>query len=72
MARLSFTLNGTAYIELIRLLKFVGIAENGAHAQALVEQGMVERNGEIEIRKRAKLRAGDRIRVGDTEVVVNA
>ena len=72
MAGLSFMLNGTEYIELIRLLKFVGIAENGAHAQALVEQGRVERNGEIETRKRAKLRAGDRIRVGDTEVVVNA
>ena len=70
MPRTEFSLEGTEYIELIRLLKYVGIAKNGGHAQELVVQGAVFRNGEPELRKRAKLRAGDLIRVAATEVIV--
>lgn len=47
------------YIELIRLLKYERIAETGGHAKILVEEGLVKLNGEVEFRKRAKLRAGD-------------
>ena len=72
MAKIEFSLEGTEYIELIRLLKYVGIAENGGQAQELVVQGAVLRNGEPELRKRAKLRAGDHIRIGETEVNINA
>lgn len=56
----TFKLN-TEYIELIKLLKAVGIAENGGHAQALVEDNVVKVNGVVETRKRAKLRAGDKV-----------
>ncbi|MNE49841.1 ribosome-associated protein [compost metagenome] len=56
----TFKLN-TEYIELIKLLKAVGIAENGGHAQALVEENVVKVNGVTETRKRAKLRAGDKV-----------
>ncbi|UKJ07766.1 RNA-binding S4 domain-containing protein [Solitalea lacus] len=54
----SFKLN-TEYIELIKLLKASGIAENGGHAQALVEANQIKVNGAVETRKRAKLKAGD-------------
>ena len=47
------------YIELIKLLKLMGIAESGSHAKYLVEKGGVKLNGVVELRKRAKLRAGD-------------
>lgn len=57
------------FIELIKLLKVTGIAESGAKAQALVEENIVKVNGEIETRKRAKIKAGDRIQVG-SEVIV--
>ena len=40
------------YIELIKLLKVLQIAENGAMAKTLVENGEVVRNGEPESRKR--------------------
>lgn len=57
------------YIELIQLLKAIGIAQTGGHAKFIVEDGEVIRNGEVETRKRAKLIPGDEIRVGD--IVLN-
>ncbi len=58
------------YIELIKLLKVMQIAESGAMAKALVEEGEVVRNGEIELRKRAKIRKGEEIRVMDETIYV--
>lgn len=72
MPKTEFSLEGTEYIELIRLLKYVGIAKNGGHAQELVVQGAVLRNGMPELRKRAKLRAGDLIQVGEDEILIKA
>ena len=72
MPKTEFSLEGTEYIELIRLLKYVGIAKNGGHAQELVVQGAVLRNGMPELRKRAKLRAGDLIRVVEDEILIKA
>jgi ribosome-associated protein len=51
------------YIELIKLLKLIGVAESGAYAKMMVEEGRVLRNGKVETRKRAKLRKGDIIKV---------
>lgn len=53
------------YIELIQLLKVLGIAETGGHAKMIVDDGVVFRNGEIETRKRAKLIPGDQIKLDD-------
>ncbi|MBW6535000.1 MAG: RNA-binding S4 domain-containing protein [Mariniphaga sp.] len=47
------------YIELVKLLKLLGIAETGGHAKMMVESGGVLLNGNPEFRKRAKLRPGD-------------
>lgn len=57
-----FQLTGE-YIELVKLLKLLRIAQTGGHAKILVEGGKVVRNGEPEYRKRAKLRSGDVIEV---------
>lgn len=56
------------YIELIGLLKALGIAETGGHAKAIVEEGEVLRNGEVELRKRAKLVAGDLIEIDGLQI----
>lgn len=53
------------YIELLQLLKATGIAQTGGHAKMIVEDGSVIRNGEVELRKRAKLRSGDTIQIDD-------
>jgi ribosome-associated protein len=56
------------YIELIQLLKVLGIAQTGGHAKMIVEEGEVIRNGEVELRKRAKLVPGEKIQIGDIEI----
>jgi ribosome-associated protein len=57
------------FIELIQLLKVLGIAETGGHAKIIVDDGLVKLNGEVETRKRAKLRVGDKVEV-DNEIIV--
>lgn len=59
------------YIELIQLLKVLGIASTGGHAKFIVDEGEVIRNGEIETRKRAKLIPGDVIEIGDEKIVLS-
>lgn len=56
------------YIELIGLLKAIGLAQTGGHAKMIVEEEMVMRNGELETRKRAKLISGDVIEVQDIRI----
>ena len=63
MEEIEFTINGE-YIELLGLLKVIGIAQTGGHAKMIVEDEEIMRNGELETRKRAKLIAGDVIEVG--------
>ena len=69
MEAIDFQLNGD-YIELIQLLKAIGIAETGGHAKMIVENGLITRNGEIELRKRAKLISGDIIVLDDIEITI--
>ncbi|NLF41957.1 MAG: RNA-binding S4 domain-containing protein [Bacteroidales bacterium] len=66
---MTFALDGL-YIELIGLLKLLNIAETGGHAKLLVDEGLVFRNGEVELRKRAKLIPGDKITFQDIEIVI--
>ncbi|MFT4073615.1 MAG: RNA-binding S4 domain-containing protein [Dysgonamonadaceae bacterium] len=67
MEKIEFKYEGE-YIELVQLLKAIGLAETGGHAKAIVEEGEVIRNGEPEMRKRAKLRRGDVIKVGEYQI----
>ena len=53
----------TEYIELMKLLKLLRIAQTGGHAKIIIEDGEVIRNGEQEFRKRAKLVKDDIIEV---------
>ncbi|BAX79145.1 RNA-binding S4 domain-containing protein [Labilibaculum antarcticum] len=60
----------TEYIELIKLIKATSISESGAQAKIFVEDGIVFRNGEVELRKRAKIRPGDKIEIFDEVIIV--
>jgi ribosome-associated protein len=53
------------YIELIKLLKVLTLAQTGGHAKMIVDNGEVMRNDEQEFRKRAKLVKGDVIVIAD-------
>lgn len=49
----------TEYIKLDQLLKFSGIAENGAMAKEMILDGIVSVNGEICTMRGKKMRPGD-------------
>ncbi len=65
-----FNLKGAEFIELIKLLKLLHIAQSGGHAKIMVEDGEVKLNGEVEYRKRAKLRSGDLIETSGTSITI--
>jgi ribosome-associated protein len=46
-------------VELYKILKFEGIVSSGGEAKAVINDGQVLVNGEIETRKRKKIVAGD-------------
>ena len=46
-------------VELFKLLKFEGLVATGGEAKMVIDQGMVVVNGQIEMRKRRKMLAGD-------------
>ena len=58
------------YIELFKLLKVTGVAESGAQAKMLIDEGAIKRNGEVELRKRAKIVSGEKIEVGEETIEV--
>ena len=47
------------FIELVKLLKITQIAQTGGHAKIIIENEEITVNGEVELRKRKKLRVGD-------------
>lgn len=60
----------TEFIPLISLLKLLGIAETGGHAKLMVSDGEVKCNGDVELRKRYKVKKGDIIQVWDQVIKV--
>ena len=65
-----FKLSGSEYIELMHLLKLMHIASSGGQAKLIIEKQEVKVNGNIELRKRAKLRPGDIVKVFDREILI--
>lgn len=54
---MEFPLTGE-YIELCSLLKAANLVMSGGEGKEVVAQGLVTVNGELELRKRCKIRAG--------------
>jgi ribosome-associated protein len=53
----------TEFIKLKQLLKWVNAVSLGAEANHLISEGLVQVNGEVELRKGRKIYPGDRIEV---------
>lgn len=65
-----FELKGE-YIELIKLLKVVNLCSSGGEAKMVVSEEMVMVDGEIETRKKCKIRAGQKVEFnGETILIV--
>lgn len=58
------------YIELFKLIKVLDLVDSGAQAKYIVADGHVKRNGIVEVRKRAKIVAGDVIEIDDVKIEV--
>jgi len=50
---------GEDFIRLGQVLKATGMAESGAEAKEIIQEGLVSVNGEIETRRGRKLHQGD-------------
>ena len=58
------------YIELYKLIKVLDLVDSGAEAKMIISDGHVRRNGEAELRKRAKIIRGDVIEIADVTIEV--
>ena len=71
MQLLSFELRGD-FITLDRLLKATGLAPSGGAAKAMVADGRVQVDGRDELRKTAKLRAGQVVQLTGVRITLVA
>lgn len=60
------------FIELYKLLKLMGLCENGGEAKHAISEGLVKVNGEIETRKAFKTRAGHKVEFNGESIEVRA
>jgi len=65
-----FELGAPPCIELCDLLKVLGWCSSGGMAKALIADGEVRVDGEVELRKRCKIRNGQVVVLHDQQVTV--
>lgn len=65
----NFELEGE-YVELNQLLKLCGLCDSGGAGKQLVASGAVRVDGAVELRKTAKIRAGQVVTLGAERIVV--
>jgi ribosome-associated protein len=56
-----FNLEGKEFIELDNLLKVTGLSQSGGSAKAMITAGHVMVDGQVEFRRRCKIRIGQLI-----------
>lgn len=71
MQVVEFALEGE-YVELNQLLKLAGLCDSGGAGKQIVASGAVVVDGALELRKTAKIRAGQTVRLDDVEIRVVA
>lgn len=71
MQQLEFQLQGE-FIALNDLLKLSGVCDSGGAGKALVAEGVVSVDGQIETRKTAKIRAGQVVSLSGVRIRVLA
>lgn len=64
-----FKIDG-AYIELIKLLKATGLCGTGGVAKMVVEDSLVMVDGEVELRKRCKIKSGQTVEFDGTVIEI--
>lgn len=65
-----FQLEGKEFIELNRLIKFSGFTGTGGEAKLAIANGEALINGEVETRRRKKIRSGEVLSFRSIEIKV--
>ena len=68
---INFDLRGE-FVALCDLLKATGVSQSGGEAKAHIASGKVQVDGQLELRKGAKIRAGQVVRSGGVVIRVGA
>ena len=71
MQQVTFELRGE-FVELNQLLKLSGLCDSGGAGKTMVASGAVKVDGKRELRKTAKIRAGQQVELGDVRIKVEA
>jgi ribosome-associated protein len=67
---MEFELFAQEFIELNKLLKLMNMVDTGGEAKIRIEQGEVKVNGQVEYRKRNKLRKGDSVEYNGEKISI--
>ncbi len=65
-----FDLNGREFVELCNLLKLLGLSSSGGTAKQLIADGQVLVDGQVELRKRCKVRVGQVVEFGGQRILI--
>ena len=60
------------YVELKQLLKLTDLVSSGGEAKVIIGEGHVRVDGDVELRKACKIRAGQQVQFGDTVIHIIA
>ncbi len=60
----------TEFIKLSDLIKFAGLTATGGEAKTLIQEGYVFFNGDVCTMRGKKVRPGDKVVLGNVELVV--
>ena len=66
-----YNLEGEEFIPLCDLLKLLGLCQTGGHAKLVISQGEVLVDGEVELRKRCKIRLGQVVEFNGEKVEIH-
>jgi ribosome-associated protein len=67
-----FELGKHPHVELCDLLKLEGWSDSGAQAKAMIAEGLIKVDGEVETRKRCKVVAGQTVTFASLSITVQA
>lgn len=58
------------YIELFKILKILGLCDNGGEAKHVISEGLVKVDGQVETRKACKIKSGQKVEYKENIVEV--
>lgn len=66
-----FDLQGREFVELNNLMKLTGMCPSGGTAKMMIADGQVTVDGQVELRKRCKIRHGQVVEYEGRQIAVN-